>query len=297
MQQSQDGNKGITGMELNHFFLKPEESWITISQLEKLVEKYPAFTAARLALVKKLQLTHHSGFVNNTQSTVVLLSDKRQLFQLLADKHIGWNEVFELVRNKEQSIKNDSITTNDALSLIESFLNRDSVSKNQKTASEVRIQATPVSDSIEELELEKEVQSSYAALNYVNNLLSEDNEGDETPDINTNPLEHQDLIDKFISFSDEDNSFRSALSQAKQESEYLDEYPDETDDNTEPESIPEPSEDDLLTESLAKIYIKQKRYEKALEIIKSLSLKYPKKSVYFADQIRYLELLIANIKK
>jgi hypothetical protein len=36
-------------------------------------------------------------------------------------------------------------------------------------------------------------------------------------------------------------------------------------------------EDSFLTESLAKIYIKQKKYSKALEIIKKLSLKYPEK--------------------
>jgi len=43
---------------------------------------------------------------------------------------------------------------------------------------------------------------------------------------------------------------------------------------------------------LARIYVKQKRYDRALEIIKSLSLKYPEKNRYFADQIRYLEQLI-----
>jgi len=47
---------------------------------------------------------------------------------------------------------------------------------------------------------------------------------------------------------------------------------------------------------LAKIYLKQKRYDRALEIFKSLSLKYPEKNVYFADQIRFLEKLILNIK-
>ena len=52
----------------------------------------------------------------------------------------------------------------------------------------------------------------------------------------------------------------------------------------------------FLTESLAKIYIKQKKYGKALEIIKKLSLKYPEKNVYFADQIRFLEIIISNIK-
>lgn len=51
-----------------------------------------------------------------------------------------------------------------------------------------------------------------------------------------------------------------------------------------------------FTETLARIYIKQERYEKALEIIRKLSLKYPKKNAYFADQIRTLEQLIINSK-
>ena len=52
----------------------------------------------------------------------------------------------------------------------------------------------------------------------------------------------------------------------------------------------------LLTESLAKIYIRQHRYEKALEIIMSLSLNFPEKSIYFADQMRFLKKLIVNEK-
>jgi len=67
--------------------------------------------------------------------------------------------------------------------------------------------------------------------------------------------------------------------------------------------LPSPSEDDndemddsYFTETLAKIYIKQQRYEKALEIIRKLDLKYPKKSAYFADQIKFLEKLIINAK-
>lgn len=48
----------------------------------------------------------------------------------------------------------------------------------------------------------------------------------------------------------------------------------------------------LLTESLAKIYIKKGRYAKAFEIIHSLSLNYPEKSCYFADQLRFLHKLM-----
>lgn len=61
-----------------------------------------------------------------------------------------------------------------------------------------------------------------------------------------------------------------------------------------PISAPEKSDDSLLSESLAKIYIKQKRYAKAFEIISGLSLNYPEKSIYFADQLRFLQKLIIN---
>ena len=58
-----------------------------------------------------------------------------------------------------------------------------------------------------------------------------------------------------------------------------------------------PLNDSYFTETLAHIYIKQKRYEKALLIIKNLNLKNPEKNAYFADQIRFLEKLIINTKK
>ena len=60
------------------------------------------------------------------------------------------------------------------------------------------------------------------------------------------------------------------------------ETPDET----------EPAEEDFFTETLAKIYIKQKKYARALEIIRALSTANPKKNSYFADQIRFLEKII-----
>ena len=58
----------------------------------------------------------------------------------------------------------------------------------------------------------------------------------------------------------------------------------------------ESDEESYFTETLAKIYVKQQRYSKALEIIHRLNLKYPKKNAYFADQIRFLEKLIINAK-
>jgi len=57
------------------------------------------------------------------------------------------------------------------------------------------------------------------------------------------------------------------------------------------------SEAPALTESLARVMIKNKNYRKALEIIMELNLKNPEKSVYFADQIRFLRKLIINESK
>lgn len=58
--------------------------------------------------------------------------------------------------------------------------------------------------------------------------------------------------------------------------------------------VTEPAADTSLSESLAKIYIRRRRYDKAFEIIHSLSLNNPKKSVYFADQLRFLRKLMLN---
>ena len=58
--------------------------------------------------------------------------------------------------------------------------------------------------------------------------------------------------------------------------------------------VDEPAAEELLSETLSKIYIQQQHYDKALRIIRSLSLNYPEKNRFFADQIRFLERLIAN---
>ena len=97
-------------------------------------------------------------------------------------------------------------------------------------------------------------------------------------------LQHADLIDNFI---ENEPQRPMVLPTAKETSAVRDRI----------EALEDKSKDSFFTETLARIYVKQKRYEKALQIIQKLSLNYPEKNVYFADQISFLEKLIINTKK
>ncbi|MEN1783958.1 MAG: hypothetical protein AAGF77_02365 [Bacteroidota bacterium] len=51
------------------------------------------------------------------------------------------------------------------------------------------------------------------------------------------------------------------------------------------------NKDELMTETLAKVYLEQRKYKKAVQAFKILSLKYPEKSSFFADQIEAVKKL------
>jgi len=57
-------------------------------------------------------------------------------------------------------------------------------------------------------------------------------------------------------------------------------------------SIEEPIH--LMTETLAKVYLEQKKYTKAIQAYEILILKYPEKSSFFADQINEIKNLQQN---
>ena len=117
-----------------------------------------------------------------------------------------------------------------------------------------------------------------AAVDYASAYLKEKAKpGNDIPE-----LRGQHLIDDFLAG---DNERISLNLNAPAENE--------KEGNTETES----TETSFFTETLANIYIKQGKYEKALEIIKRLYLEFPNKNRYFADQIRFLEIIIKHTKK
>jgi hypothetical protein len=51
------------------------------------------------------------------------------------------------------------------------------------------------------------------------------------------------------------------------------------------------SSDELMTETLAKVFVKQQKYTKALQAYQILGLKYPEKNSFFANQIKEIKRL------
>lgn len=116
-----------------------------------------------------------------------------------------------------------------------------------------------------------------AAVDYVSAYLKEPEESNDVP-----KLRGQELIDDFLSAGNEKITL-----QLRNENEV------ETNAIQEDEA----PENSFFTETLANIYIKQAKYDKALEIIRRLCLEYPNKNRYFADQIRFLEKLVKHTKR
>ena len=52
-----------------------------------------------------------------------------------------------------------------------------------------------------------------------------------------------------------------------------------------------------INEEYAKKLIREKKFAQAIAILNELNLIYPKKSIYFADQIRFLEKILVITKK
>ena len=50
----------------------------------------------------------------------------------------------------------------------------------------------------------------------------------------------------------------------------------------------------LMTETLAKVYLEQKKYNNAIKAYHILSLKYPEKSSFFANRIKAIKILQNN---
>ncbi|MGN0086768.1 MAG: tetratricopeptide repeat protein [Alloprevotella sp.] len=252
----------------------------TLYGLRQLVARYPFYQAARLLFLQNLFLLHDPDFGEELRRAAVYLPDRRALFNLVEAGH------YELAAAQPQPNGQEAGTDSNRRRYAhrhgDTGRSGHTASANDRT--EALIDEFLNLPHVETVSSPRRPLSIHdAATDYAAFLLEMDDlNPEEQP--TEEQLRNQNLIDNFI----ENKPARIVLQEAP---EYL----------PEPEPAETASEEEVgcFTETLAKIYVKQGRYEKAIEIITKLNLNYPKKSSYFADQIRFLRKLIVinNNKK
>ena len=290
----------MTSVHLQQWIQHPEMlNKDTLYELRTLVARYPYFQSLRLLYLKNLYLLHDITFGAELRKAVLYVADRRVLFYLIeGDRYTLKSRKSSLLSSK---VLEEEPSVDRTLSLIDAFL---------ATVPEEHSQATELDYTMD----------------YTTYLLQDNGQsGSETVGGQEVPkLRGHELIDGFIRRSEaaelsvperpvsleEEPGLPVEKAQPSEEAKIPlgekehapallpeDEASLSGEDETEEEvPVEDGIDDSCFTETLAKIYIKQHRYDKALEIIKKLSLNYPKKNAYFADQIRFLEKLIINAK-
>ena len=224
---------------------------VETAELKTVVEEFPFFQSARALYLKGLKNQDSFKYNNELKLTAAHTTDRTVLFEYITSKN--FND------------KKESIHQKISEKIIESApekVEATTIEPEEKTtaASELNI-GKPISFSTSE---------SYSFNQWLQ--LSVKKPIKQVTQKEEPVSEKEEIIDRFI----ENNPKIEPLQKDKKVTV----------------SVTENKQDSsLMTETLAKVYLEQKKYENAIQAYRILSLKYPEKSGFFADQIKRVQIL------
>ena len=248
-------------MEITELINHPERlDRETLYELRSMLALYPYFQTARLLMLQNLYLLHDPSFDEELKRAAIYITDRKTIFNMVEAVH------YQLQSSHKAATPANTDKSSRTVALIDNFL--DSIPKDEEEENTGKPKRRPT--------------PADAAVDYVAYLLETTDNGLQTAE--APHMKGQDLIDTFL----EQEQGRILLSELPA---------NESAGHNEVSADEEDTDEEYFTETLARIYIKQGRYQKALDIIGRLSEKYPKKNAYFADQMRFLEKLVINSNK
>ncbi len=261
--------------------------------LEKVLDEFPYFQSARALRLKGLY--NQSSFKYNTalKVTAAYTTDRTVLFDFITSK--SFTAIQKDLFDKKNSALHD-ITVID----IEHVKHQETKQEETKTTKlEQSIitlikEATPVETNTESTTIEEKLaigkpidfsineKHSFQEWLQLSRIqpIQRNSDTSKELEIETIPLNEEQkkkaaLIDKFI-----ENSPKISPIKPGSPTIHID---INKDDNSY-----------LMTETLAKVYLEQKKYQKAIQAYEILILKYPEKSSFFADRISDIKILQQN---
>jgi len=232
-----------------------------------IIKEFPYFQAARALYLKGLKNEKSFKYNKTLKTTAAYTSDRSILFDFITSEAFLQNTVSEQIKHNHEGLKTIKVTAFEDISNppITKIAAIEVENKNDALESTLNI-GTP-------LEFRKGETYSFTKWLHLTNISPIDRSDDVTKKTIKKQQTKQKLIDDFIEKSPKIKPLKTL----------------EPIENLAEKPILE--SDSLMTETLARIYLEQKNYEKALQSYKILSLKYPEKSSLFADQIKAIKKL------
>ena len=232
----------------------------SIEELRSLIEQFPYCPIYRMLYCKALANVKHDSLNTEIERTACAIPDRTQLFLLVNDGKQEWVELLKFLEEQHKNEGENDVET-DEFALIDHFL------------SQQHLSGTEGMDG----KLPSEVEEFPLSLLDGCHLIEEEN-GDIVHNNPNGDNQQDNIINQFL-----DADRKGELMVPKGDFQ-MEDAP-----TPDPELIREKA---FLTESLARLYVKQHKFEQALAIFSRLNLQYSKKSNNFADQIRYLNKII-----
>lgn len=237
----------------------------TLYDLRALLALYPYYQTARLLMLQNLYLLHDPSFDEELRRAAIYITDRKVIFQMVEAAHYELKPA-ETEKEAKPAHPADGKKGDRTSDLIDHFLG-----------------SIPKDDEEEAKKEKRKPTPADAAVDYVAYLMETGGETEEEE-----PSRTISLIDDFM----EDGGFK--LPKLDSGEDYKPEFTPQLNQEENTDSSEESENSGVFTETLARIYIKQGKYQRALDIIERLDRLHPAKNGYHKDQMRFLEKLIAN---